>query len=60
MDEDVTDISLFLKQSTQIDQKEEESEEEETSDQIEFDNEQYFNYCVARFFIKKICAIIFP
>ncbi|CAH0723950.1 unnamed protein product, partial [Brenthis ino] len=40
IDEDITDISLFLEQSTQIEQEEEEdSEEKETSDYEEFDDE---------------------
>lgn len=40
IDEDITDISLFLEQSIQIEQEEEEdSEEEETSDYEEFDDE---------------------
>ncbi|CAH0691699.1 unnamed protein product [Spodoptera exigua] len=40
IDEDITDISLFLEQSTQIEQEEEEdSDEEETSDYEEFDVE---------------------
>lgn len=40
IDEDITDISLFLEQSTQIEQEEEEdNEEEETSDYEEFDDE---------------------